>query len=342
MFESPQIKKENRSEGTLFIKDGPTIQQLLDSKKDRSNIINLTASYEWNKHANEITEQEGLENLLFFLDETIRLANEVNNTEVAKTAKGFKENLVYIGENELKEAISEMVKYLIKKIEQGQDIYIYIFNHRSEKYIAIRILDEFHKQTADKENLREKMHFSRDYTKIAKKIMEDKINNPHVIIPDDFILSGTRISNSANILQALIEQGMSPEKATSSIEAMVIGSRDRKILISNKRKDPNKTVDEFRLNIYSYYQTKEYFDENGKWCVFPGISLTGSHCSTDYGYEDELLKLKKFHEEHNNEINTRGLPVNIERPYSATWPSLRYIDEVLEQKWQELCSEYKI
>lgn len=96
------------------------------------------------------------------------------------------------------------------------------------------------------------------------------------------------------------------------------------------------------LNIFSYYSVPEYEDDEKRWVVFPGVSMTGSHSSSDYGFETELEEIQKYLKD--NKIG-RDLPLlhMIKRPYEImdTGP-VRYQDEDLQKRWEKIQEKYEL
>ena len=96
------------------------------------------------------------------------------------------------------------------------------------------------------------------------------------------------------------------------------------------------------LRVFSYYGIPEYTNSEGKQVVFTGVSLTGSHSSTDYGFETELENFQRYLKENGVD---RDLPLlhGVVRPYDMADGSLsRYKDEELQERWESVQKKYGI
>lgn len=330
-FNPEEYKRETKKQTPEFfnsVKEGPYFHELLESKS-RTNRIELDSG-------EGVTETEALQHLDHFISETIYLANKVGNSQIKEMAVAFKENLVYVGEQEFKEATQFFANHILEKINQGKEVYLYTFFKRSERYVGLRILEELQQKNSS-ENIHEKVHVSGSYKSIAKAITEKDPESACVMVPDDFVISGTRISNATNILQELFDRGVEPEKAHAMIEAIVIAAPENKKVPSSIRYERNgeKVEEEFSLNMLSYYTAPEYqYPGSRPGSMLSEVSMTGSHCDTDYGYEELIDQMIEFHKKQGNEIDTSKLPINITRPYAIQQGE--YIDPELRKRWEKI------
>lgn len=265
------------------------------------------------------TEQQGIEQLDSFLSRVADVAAHTENNLLRDEVEAFRQNLVFIGEPERAAAIDGMAHHILEKMERGEEIYIYYSNTRSEQYTALLLTERLEALLApiNKDALKE-IHVSPSSRAIADQVATSNEQSA-VIVVDDFALSGTRTRGGVTRMQdALLAKGFSQEQALDMIEANLIAAR-RKDSYKVSPVGDGKAEVPFRM--FAYYAVDEYFDEDGKWRFYPGASVTGSHCSTDYGFESVI-------EDFNKALGLAGEPrqevwlTNIRRPYDgATWSS---------------------
>jgi len=322
-----------------FVQKGPRFVDVIRNPQDR---INPIRSIFYDKQISKkieraFNEKEGLEDLLVFVDKTIDTAATNGDKQMEEEARLFKENLVFVGERELKEATIGIAKHLIEVAEKGKNIFIYWSNFKSERYISLRILEEIDYLTEELPEIRSKFKISNGSQRIAKEC-KDLLGNCLVAVPDDFIVSGTKIGGFATgMYDSLVKAGYSPDKASEMIEADVIATtthfEDFTIMIGQER--------ERGLKIFSFYKAEEYRNSKGEWAVSSGASFTGSHCSTDYCFENELERFSEYLESKNIKLNT-PLLTNIIRPYTINMQTRKYEDSELQAKWENVQRKYGI
>ena len=107
-----------------------------------------------------------------FIETTIRTAVQVGDVKMQEDAELFKENLVFVGEKELKKATQGIAQHLL---EEAQSIVEAVGRYR------------------------------------------ETLGNCRIIVPDDFVVSGTRIQGFADrIYNGLLNQGLTPDKSIGS------------------------------------------------------------------------------------------------------------------------------
>lgn len=310
------------------IKDGPTLSEVIAKETPRDNKINSILqddTTDWKKVGREFTEREGLQDLSNFLDLTVQRAQQTNATDTLKEATALRDNLVYVGESELQEATAGLAEHVKSRVEQGKSVFLYIAGNRSERYISMRIMEEFDAITEDNQDIRRHVRFSNNPDTIAEQVAQNP--NSEVMIPDDFVFSGSRIQESNGKMERALQKAGNTQK----VETLLIAAP------SDKYTSETMPVDK----ITAYYGLKT---EPLKNLVFTGIAVTGSHCSTDYGFEAPIRDFQKFLKDNGQEVQT-PLLMNIVRPYdnestSATF--VGYKDPELQQRWGKIERKYSL
>lgn len=283
------------------------------------------------------TEKEGLEDLVGFLDLTFQTAQAVGDNEMAEKVRLFKENVGFVGEKELKEATQGIARHLVDEAKEGKDVIVYVANVRSERYVALRVMEEMDSLTEELVELRKRIKVS-ESPKIIARNCKDALGNCLIAVTDDFVVSGTRIQDSATrMYRALLQEGFSQAEAASLIEADVVA-------IPQRREGNSLSVGvgegKADLRVFSYYGVPEYRDANDKWVVFTGVSISSSHSSTDYGFGQVLEELGEFLRRNGVE---RDFPLlhRIIRPYEIGEGS-KYEDPALQARWEKIIEKYGI
>lgn len=332
-----------QKESVIFDQEAPSLSEVIKGPNfgKRENTIK-SIKYDEVTHKpieRSFTEQHGIVDLFNFLNTEIKVANEAGDTKTAEVAQLFKDNITFIGEAELKKATEGIARHLIEAAQNGKNIMVFAANNRSERYISLRVMEEVDYLTEQTPDLRNKFKISQNSEEIAKR-SKDLMGNCLVAVPDDFVVSGTRISGfSSRMINTLIEAGYSPEKAAGIVEANVVAMPARKdgtgLTFLNK-----ETHEEIPINIFSFYLVPEYENSDKKWVVFPGVSMTGSHSSTDYGFEMELETMQKYMRERGVD---KDIPLlsNIKRPYELVdSTSTNYKDKELQKRWEKILEKY--
>lgn len=315
-----------------FVEKGPRFVDGLTNLQERQNGIKSTDE---KGRARSFSEEEGLKDLQDFVDLTISTATEKGDQEVEETARLFKENLVYIGENELKRATSGIAEHLLQESREGKNVFLYWCMPRSERYVTLRVLEELDRLTEEAPELRDKFKVSQSPQEIAKVCLNSP-DNSLVVVPDDFVVSGTRIQGFvSNVFEGLLAAGFSPDKASSIIEADVVATKTRS---ENSRLTVGDKETERDFQVFSFYEINEYRNSKGELATYPGSSFTGSHSSTDYGFETVLRNFSEYLDGKKVEYK-KPLLTDIVRPY-ATSPDGKYEDPILQGRWERVQQRY--
>lgn len=347
-----QPEKQIPSELTpkiTIVKEGPRFSKIIADEVNRENRIASTVvgdETDWKRIRRDFTEREGLTNLQVFIDKTIETAGNHGDEDIMRTAVALKENLAYIGEPELHEALKGIAAHVIELAKANQHIYICPVGLRSERYIALRIMEELDIVTEKTPELKQLLHFSESSKTIAKAC-KDNLYNCSVIVPDDFAVSGVRIRGFAGqMFRNLVEEGIPPEKAASIIKATLVAmpvrdQYDKESYSLSTEISGGGRSDKYPLEVYAYYGVKEYRDKNGKWYVHPGISLSASHCSVDYGFETEIERFHKYLHDQGVKIDMPLLG-HINRPYEFREESgsRKYQNPELQARWGKITQKY--
>lgn len=323
-------------ERVTVVEKGPKIIDLdLDGRENQVRSIEIDP-ITFKPKERTFAEKEGIEDLIGFVDTVIETADKSGDPQMEETARLFKENLVFIGEKELKKATKGIAQHLLQEAKKGKDIIIFPAHIRSERYISLRILEEIDLLTEEDQQLRSRIKLT-ESAKQATEIAQKSTGNCLVAVPDDFVFSGFKIKGCAmRIYDKLLQAGFSSDKAFEMIEAEVITLPQR----SGGKLTPGK--EDKDLNFFSYYQVPEYRGKDGTQVVHTGISVTGSHTSTDYGFD---MELKEFHQFLRKEGVDRKLPLlhEVVKPYEMTDESPRkYKDSALQGRWERMETKYGI
>lgn len=330
-------------EKIVFEQNAPKLSEVIKSGSlgKRENIVK-SVKYDpvTDKPTERIfSEQHGIVDLFNFLNLEIKIAKDVGDAKTAENAQLFRDNITFIGETELKIATEGIARHLIESAQKGKNVIVFPANNRSERYISLRVMEEVDYLTEQNPDLRDRFKISQKPGEIAKKAKE-LMGNCLVAVPDDFVVSGTRITGfTSRMINSLIEAGYSPEKAMGMVEANVIATPRRekgtKLTFWNKENGKDMSI-----NVFSFYSVPEYKNSNKKWVVYPGVSMTGSHSSTDYGFEVELEKAQEYME---NKGVKKDIPLlaNIKRPYELVdSSSTDYKDQELQKRWEKIQEKY--
>ncbi len=316
-----------------FVEPGPKFIDLLTDNKDRNNQLSSTFKNDetgWKPVTRIFTEREGLANLDLYLANTKKQLNSLTTTEadlLGKTIETFKENLIFVGENELQTAISGMASHVTELARLDNLVYLYPYGPRSEKYITMRILEQVDVLLENNPDLKAKIKFSGDEEKIFRN-WGDGITNLKVLIPDDFWISGTTMmAKMARINKFFRSKGI--ESPESFIEALLVAS-------------PRRNADQLHrsLNdgsIFAYYGIPVFEPRDGI-SLRTGLSVTGSHASTDYAFEDEIEYIQKFLKGNRLLFPEPPLLYKIDRPYEMKdWGNPReYVNQELQKRWEKM------
>ncbi len=342
----PEDHPLNQRESFSYTKEGPKFTDVLSDSIDRDNVLSSKESDIYPKPPiRTFTEREGLADLNKFLDKTIELATQKGNKKVEETVRVFKRDLVYIGEPELKEALQSMASGIVSSAENGENVYLYISGKRSERYISLRILEEVDQLTTENSQLRQRIHFSENPAAISKALKESGGRGKAIVV-DDFSVSGTRIDAAAtNAFRGLVQAGFSPEEASRRIEINLIADKTNR---SNRGEGHHVSAAmtgekfDYPIKTSAYYGISESRKNDGSLNVFTGMSVSGSHSSTDYGYENVLDEFWHFQIDSGG---TSKMPLlhSLNRPYEMEGYSGNYYkDKQLQARWNMIMHKYQL
>lgn len=321
-----------------FVKTAPRAIDMY-SDTDRSNSIHsqfrpdspsIYARVEIQER--DFTEVDGLQDLIAFLDQVEAKARAVGETDIMETAAGMRENIRFIGDREFTEATDAIAVHMIEMIHNGKMVYVDVVKLRSERYTCLRILESFQKLTETETDLRDKVKLGSAYN-IAEEC-SDNIANSHILVPDDFGVSGNRICGATYVMQdALRKKGISANDALRSMEATLIAMPNEVV------QDRLKVRDQL-FNLFAYYGVPEYRKPDGGAYVFTGVSMSGAHCSVDYGFEVDLDRFTRFMRDQGEAITT-PLLTHIRRPYeSKASTAEHFADTELQVRWNTIVDTY--
>ena len=188
------------------------------------------------------------------------------------------------------------------------------------------------------EDALKEVHVSHSATAIAEQAAKSK-ESPAIIVVDDFAITGVRIGGAAKKMWlALLEQGYTQEEAHNLIEVDVMAARRKEAYTYNSGERGNVNLP---FHLFAHYAVDEYTNSEGEWYFNPGISVTGSHCSTDYGFErvlgDFANVLKRA-----GEPNEAVWLTYIRRPYEDATRSGSTIDQAYLQRLTHMEDQFGI
>lgn len=318
-------------------KEAPRIIDLILEQRTNKIKSNKVDPVTFKKSEREFSESEGIENLIDFIETTIETAHVNEDTGAEETARLFKDNLRFVGEEELKEATQGIAQHLVDEAKKGKEVIVYPANVRSERYIALRILEEIDYLTEQTLEVRERIRITESLSGLVERSKQSS-GNCLIAVTDDFVISGTRIQGSASkVFNELVQEGILPDQASSMIEANVVALPQRR----GERLTVGSGEKERDLRTFGYFRFPEYRGSDGKWVVNTGISLTGSHSSADYGFETVLEDFQKYLKSKSVE---KEIPLlyQIVRPYEMedNWASRNYKDKDLQKRWGRIQKKY--
>lgn len=319
----------------LWQLEAPRISEM--NLEGRVAVVESKTAIATNEPTRLFTEAEGIENLVAFLDHAISVATEKGNEQMLKLAQAFKENCRFVGEQEFTYAAEVIAEYIYGKVLERKTVYLAMMNNRSEKYTTLRILEAFDRLTEGSPELRQFVKVSYRFGKNDPAALDPE--NSHIIVPDDFVISGTRISSTVLVIQRLEEAGISKEQAQDMCEAYVVA-----LPVDTASQEKLIAVNHEGYNLRGVYGVPKYHNPNGGLYVTGGVSISGTHCSVDYGFENPLERLGSFLEQ-NDEGAEPALLTNIVRPYTAAVTEDGvyrdiYTEAAMRDRWTAIVGQY--
>jgi len=298
-----------QQEGLRYATEGPKFDQIAADSLPRDALI--TDRYT----GQEFTEREGIHSLDTWLHQVYERAIAADDRATVELVDAFRANLVYIGSNELDTAIDNMAGHILEAVTAGRESYIYYANDRSERHIALLLAERLSTIISEvNTDLYDEIHMSRVDSVTAAKVASKGDKSVKIFVVDDFVLSGVRIRGAAsNAVAELVRQGIDEAEAVGIVEALVVAAKRAPESYEVSARHEDGDVARYPLPMYAYYGAPQYTDGDGHYLVDSGASITGSHCSTDYGFTSVVDQLHRKYPD----INISGLPIQIQRPYDA-------------------------
>lgn len=196
----------------------------------------------------------------------------------------FRENLAFIGRPELQEAVEGIAAYWKQSLLADPDQQILLVSpnklqekpvRKSSEYIGDHILKEFTRITQDDSpHIRGRV---RRFEEVLPRIRSHFNEHTKIVIPEDWIASGTTIKNNVSTIQRLIAK-TGEQVNQSQIETNLIVARADQVSngITVKGKTPLRTI--------AYY-------ESPPATIYGGPLPTGFHSTEDYGFSEVLQKM---------------------------------------------------
>jgi hypothetical protein len=320
----------------VYIKEGPKLREILDHPIPRNNELTSIKYDETSRKRIEttFTEKEGIANLKNYIEKVNTFAIQSPDQEsqnISQLAKSFEENIVFLGEHELQEAVHGIAQHIIDIAQKGKTVYLYPYQDRSPQYITLRILEEIDSNTEEFPEIRNRIKLERNASKIAKECVLNP-NDSKIVVPDDFALSGTKIRGGmGRIYHELIEKGIEPD---GMIEATLVATPIRNgVNLEGLTKYGT---------VFSYYGIPEVKNPNGGWMFDSGVALTGSWCSADYGFQTTIGRLQSYTNSYQENLPYPYL-FNIKRPYEKREDHQnQYADLELQKRWEKIERKYSL
>jgi len=327
------------------VKEGPKLMDIAEQVKrgieKRKNIIYYDEVWKgdrsrWpERQEGECTEGQAVTETVKYIQEAIGQARILGDYDTARCATLLLENLVFIGEKELQEAISAIASRLLETAREGKAVVIFFGGSENERYIALRVLEQINNmikeisKDEDRERLRQNICISEDPKKVAE-LAKEKNWNCLVAVCDDFILTEEIPLSVSDVLHELMKRGATFNQALDMVELEAVAINGS-LIGEGLKIGQEGTPTERNLRVFSYYFAPDYRRE---WDFYPGVSITGSHHSVYYGFEAVIDGWRgKF------PVWSPPPLYRITRRYKSDGHG-RFIDPELQQKWELLSAIY--
>lgn len=292
-----QVEYGDSHERVTIVKRAPTFKEVLADSKDRTNGVyaRVYQKNAWNTGYTdketflpEKTTERELINQFGRISDILASGQNIRNKEFDAACAELTDQLYFIGEPELKEAITGIAGKVFEDWKQGKQIIFCIPRGRSETYITIRVLEELKSRYGVEGNNPRRypqnnpinVLDSEDVTRICSPKRENTI-----YFLDDFIVSGTHLNTEASrMFDKLIAVGYPPEKVAQMIKIAVVAMPDTNIVREKSRIDyqDSKTGEDKSeyVELYSYFGVP-VGPSHGSFGFF-----TSSFCAPDYSFTE--------------------------------------------------------
>lgn len=260
-----QLQEDDRINPIVYIKGGTELY------------YTKTSNPEYKQSRETIAEIDALKDLNEFL-----LMVEQESSKFATTAKSMRENLTYIGEKEYKEAAAGIAAYWKLRLDDDPELQILAIvgeiakgeNRRSgnlpiksDEYLLENILAHFSDD--------EIQYYAGRLVVDAKEVTAD-LDHVRAVLLDDWTLSGGQLDSAQTSFAKQY-----PHLA-EVMEVQLIVADGTVIEDGIEAYDARGAVQ--YLDVWAYYRAHPIFDDK----MNRSIAVTGSHSSTDFGYESVL------------------------------------------------------
>jgi len=322
-------------ENVSYVKKGPRfVDILVDSASlaDRTNMIKTETFRE-----KRVSEKKSLYNLGEFLNEVEATALKRGDGKEVERASLFRENLVYIGEKELEEAVRGIASHLLEEARRGVGVVVYYGHARSERYVALRVMEELDELVEDlDEEVEVGIHgWGQKDNKEIRGYLREKKDDLLMAVVDDYAISGVRTRGWVNrAIDLLFRAGYEKEEALGAIEANLVAIPVKK---DSRLGEIDINGQDLTYKVRGYFGVEEYRNKKGNWAIFPGVSISGSHSSVDYGFEEPIRLWRQYLGISKEDFI---LPTQIERPYEVGEDRLSFADQNLQARWEKIVDKY--
>ncbi len=273
-------------------------------------------------------ELEGVVELSSFIQLTKALALNKGELEIAQMAQVLEDTLVFIGEDEANFGIELIKQRLQKEVSGGKKVWVSGEGFRSERYFSLLLMRALHKDGLTMENVR---YLNRE-DKIGEEVSVSLRNGDKVKVVkvDDFCLSGVQaVGMLSGLGNSLIEADIPEGKIGNIVEYNSLAMKTYK----------NEGIKTYygEVPVFSVFGVPPFVDVNG---TRYSQGITGSHCSTDYGFSDVIGRMGEFLQEKCWLTIKMPTLSKIVPPYENVENSGRFRDQYLQEEFEYYVSKY--
>lgn len=293
--DAPTTESKTKKERPLGGNPPPRLAELIKADiQERLNPIKKEG------HLGSFTEGKAIYDMLDFCDRVESFALETKNIELLKKAISFRENAVFIGQEEFNKATDAMAERLIE-VSDVQPVIVFRkdkSDESSDTYITTIVMEKMEKATEGKRRPHP-IHIATTRREVAEAAAKYGPGKVKILLFDDVVLSGGQMArevigrntehtfwghtlkDSVSVSGELIRSlGWSETEAKDAIEADVVAAQKDHMLRTK-----------LGMNFYSYYDVPTYDADKERYGS--EISVSSFYSSSDYGWENIIYSLKK-------------------------------------------------
>lgn len=287
-------------------------------------------------------EDEAIRDMQLFLDRLEKKASQTKDLPSLAGIKSFRSNMVFIGEPELKQAVSGFATRL-KELSTVCSVVVYRKGdpensmNNSDTYINTLVLEEYDRLTLGEKpkypvmvvtNKEELSGLASGYGvgKVKVVVLDDVVLSGHQMGLEIAGTMGDKLADGPDLDSSLIGQLMKTgkfnyEEAKAAIEIDVIAAAT----------DHPLSCSPVSINLFSYYGVTPYLDRVHS---ASSVSVSSNYSSTDYGWN---YLINQYRDEHNNKVRLFGkignpLLFHVTSPYEQRHPE----SAGLYRRWENI------